>query len=391
MHTRKKTLALGLMALCACGGDATSGMDMAPAAKGGTVLFVASGEVLALGGYPFPPASADDPAFVDGWEVKFDALLVTLDKITLSENPDKSPTDQSKTDEVVAQVNGPWAVDLHKGGPLMGKGGSDEQAVAIATIADQNLKGGAPFDATRRYAFGFDIVAASAAAKAINLDAQGTTDYADMVKNGWTVLYVGTATWKGSSCKTNNMAYDFTKLPKVVKFRLGFKAPTTYSNCQNPDNDPAKAFDAEEHQRGVQIKANATTIAQATVHTDHPFWETVTHDAPAHFDALAALASKNMAGDFVVTLEAAKGVNFTAFKDASGKALPWRSCLDSYTPPNTAMTMGFDTMGVPYQPNGDPAAALRDYYDYMTYNVSTQGHLNADGLCFVTRRYPSPQ
>ena len=39
----------------------------------------------------------DDAAFVDGWEVKFTELLVTVDKIKLSENPDLNPGDQSKT------------------------------------------------------------------------------------------------------------------------------------------------------------------------------------------------------------------------------------------------------------------------------------------------------
>jgi hypothetical protein len=52
--------------------------------------------------------------------------------------------------------------------------------------------------------------------------------------------------------------------------------------------------------------------------------------------------------------------------------------------------MGFDSKGVPVSPSGDPATSIRDLYDYMTYNQSTQGHLNADGLCFVKRRYPSP-
>src|SRR5690349_21830403 len=54
---------------------------------GGSVLFTASGEVLALTGYPFPPAQEGDVAFVDGWEVRFHHLLVTLDKLRLSENP----------------------------------------------------------------------------------------------------------------------------------------------------------------------------------------------------------------------------------------------------------------------------------------------------------------
>jgi hypothetical protein len=92
-----------------------------------------------------------------------------------------------------------------------------------------------------------------------------------------------------------------------------------------------------------------------------------------------------------VTLEDLKGVNFTAFKDRAGKALPWRSCVSTYTPPNTSQTMGFDSPGIPYSPGGDPTQVLRDFYDYVTYNQSTQGHLNADGICSVKRNYPSPK
>ena len=366
------------------------GQSMMPTG-GGTVQFTASGEVLALGGYAFPPATADDPAFVDGWEIKIEELLVTFDNITLSENPDKSPTDQSLTDAPVARINGPFAVDLHKGGPLMGKGGSDEQAVPIASISGQNLNNNQPFDPTKRYAFGFDLVTASLGTKNINLDAQGQKDYGLMIQNNSVVLYVGTATFKGTGCTTTNPAYDFTKFPTVVKFKLGFASPTTYVNCQNPDNDPADPFGNEEHQRGVQIKSNATTIAQATVHTDHPFWESVVHDSPAHFDQIAAYAKKDANGDYVVTQDDLAKVNFTAFKDAAGKPLPWRSCLSTYTPPNTSMSMNFDTKGIPYSPTGDPTKVLRDYAAYATYNQSTQGHLNSDGLCFVKRHYPSPQ
>ena len=54
----------------ACIAAGCGGSDM------GSIQFTASGEVLALGGYAFPPANPDDPAFVDGWEVKFTKLLV---------------------------------------------------------------------------------------------------------------------------------------------------------------------------------------------------------------------------------------------------------------------------------------------------------------------------
>src|SRR5258708_6286145 len=82
--------------------------------NGGSVQFTASGEVLALGGYAFPPASSGSPAFSDGWEIHFSKFLAVFDRVTLSENPDTSPTDQSKTGKVIAEIDGPWAIDLHQ-------------------------------------------------------------------------------------------------------------------------------------------------------------------------------------------------------------------------------------------------------------------------------------
>ncbi|MEO7037203.1 MAG: hypothetical protein ABI548_24835 [Polyangiaceae bacterium] len=371
----------GCVAVAGCSSNAASG-------GGGKVQFDASGEVLALGGYAFPPATPDDAAFVDGWEVKFSKLMVTIDHLTLSENPDTSPTDQSLVGKKVAEVDGPWAIDLHQGGPLPGKGGSNEQAYPIATLDNQNLNGSAAFDPAARYAFGFDLVAATDMATKLQLDPDDA-DYADMVTNGWVVLYLGTATFKGSSCSPSDPSFDFGKLPTVVNFRFGFKSPTTYINCQNPDNDPAQGLGDEEHERGIQVKDNATVTAQVTVHTDHPFWESFTHDTPAHFDQLAALAVKDSQGAYNVSVADAVDVNYTAFKFGEA-ALPWRSCLPTYTPPNSNPQMGFDSLTVPFNPAGDPASVMRDYADYLTYDQSTQGHLNSDGLCFVDRHYPSP-
>lgn len=377
-------LLLSAFGLFACGDSAMTG-------GGGSIRITASGEVLALRSYPFPPAQPDDPVFVDGWEVRFDTLLVTLDKFTVSENPDKSPTDQSQSDAAVATQSGPWAVDLHKGGPLLGKGGGGEQALPLGTISGQNLRGDKAFDPTQRYAVGFDIVPASAAASRLNFDSKNDADYQEMIQKGWTVLYAGVATFRGTGCTSTNPTYDFSKLPTQVRFRFGFQTPTSYRNCQNPDNAPAQPFSGEEQQRGVQIKANTTVFAQATLHTDHVFWESVQHDAPAHFDPFAARAKKDGSGTYVVTLDDLKGTNFTAFTDQSGNPLPWRSCVAGYTPPSTAVSMGFDSQGIPYTPSGPAEGGLRDFADYLAYNQSTQGHLNADGLCFVERHYPSPK
>src|SRR5258705_7090017 len=146
-----------------------SGEGVTSATSPGVVL-AASGELLGLPGYAFPPATVDDPAFVDGWQIEFDRLLVTIDRITLSANADKVPGDQSQTDAVVAEVDGPWAVDLHKSDPnnLQGKGGTDEQAVPLVALTTQNKNGGAAFPAdSTRYAFGVDVVPAADGAKKV--------------------------------------------------------------------------------------------------------------------------------------------------------------------------------------------------------------------------------
>ena len=380
------------------GGSGTSShsgsgtMSTANGAQGGTILFDASGEVLALGGYAFPPANAGDPAFVDGWEIKFTELLVTVDKIVLNENPDMNAGDQSQIGKLVAEVDGPWVVDLHKGGPLPGKGGANEQAVQIATIDNQNKNGGAPFAADTRYAFGFDIIPATASAKNVNLDAAGMADYTMMQQKGYAVLYVGTATWKGTGACTTGTPNDpeFMKIPKAVNFKLGFKSPTTYVNCQNPDNDPAKPLGMEEHQRGIVVKANQQAIAQLTIHTDHPFWESFVHDSPPHFDMIAAQYTPDNGTPPMAILEDTVGVDPTAITDKQKNPVPWRGCVTGYTPP-AGTQLSFDPLMIPVNPTGNPATSIRDLYDYMTYNQSTQGHLNSDGLCFVQRHYPSPK
>jgi hypothetical protein len=351
-----------------------------------------SGEVLALTGYGFPPASPDDAAFVDGWDVHFDHLIVTVGKITLSSNPDTMMGDQSQTGGVVAEVDGPWAVDLGRSDAsnLPGKGGGGEEAVPIAKLTSQNKNGGAPFatDGTR-YAFGFDVVPASAAAQKVNLDAVASADYDELVQKGCAVFYEGTATFKGDD--TCNV--DHADWPKLVHFRLCFQSPTSYINCQNPDNDPAMPFDGEEHQRGIAFPTNSGVVAQVTIHTDHPFWDSTVHDSPAHFDQYAARTVGQDAGEPLVTLEDTVGVDYTACSDALGRPLSWRYCVQPPTDAHPKLTgdMAFDPGSVPHATLSDPGTGLRDYYDFATYNQSTQGHLNSDGLCFVKRNYASPR
>lgn len=382
-----------------------------PGAAG--VLFAASGEVLALTGYGFPPATADDPAFVDGWDVHFKHLLVTIDDITLSSGPNDKPGDQSCVEPTGAKVSGPWAVDLSHDEPsyLQGKGGPGEKAVPIAALAHQNYPAGnsAAFDTSGAtpYAFGFDIAPARATAMNVNLDADALTEYQGMINDGCAVLYVGTATFGGMDCTCPTTASataacdpatyaGWPSRGQSVPFHLCFKSPTTYVNCQNPDNDPAKALSGEEHQRGIYFKKDASIVAQVTIHTDHPFWDSVLHDSPAHFDQFAATVAGGQAVNGVfptATVELTQALDYGGLKDAMGHALNWRYCIAPPTDVHAQLVgpMAFDPQSVPRAPGTDGCAGLRNYSDFATYNQSTQGHLNSDGLCYVDRHYPSPK
>lgn len=358
----------------------------------GAFLFTLTAEASATEGFGFPPpAGAMEPWFIDGWEVRYEHLLVTVDNLTLSENPDMTPANPGMTGPAVARVTGPWAVDLAKEGPLEAKE-MEGKAFALARVTNQNLKAGTPaFSTTAKYAFGFDLVAADASPIDVNLDADAKAAYQEMRAKGWSYWVKGTATWKGAmstpACRSTNAAYDFNRLPKVVRFSFGWRVPTSYKNCVNQELMPADS-------RGVQLGANgAEATVQMTLHNDHPFWDALEEDAPLRFDAIAARKSvaSGTAPDATVTTADITGVDFEAVTDAQGNRVPFRSCGPVQMGERTMGNLALDPKGVPVNPAGG-AQGLKDLADYMAYNLSTFGHLNAgEGLCVVERQYPSPQ
>jgi hypothetical protein len=382
----------------------------APSNPGANGVYVTiSGESNAVTGYAFPPASfADDTYMYDGWQFAIREYIVVVDKITLSENPDTSATDQSMIGGTVASLNGPFVVDLHKGGPINpGQGGTPETSTAIGVLTQQTEGGnaGQPFDPSAAYAFGFSTVPATYDAYNVNLNSDESSDFDYMVQNGYSVLYVGTATWMGdkstygctqTSVESTNSAdggqgYDFSQFPGTVNFRFGFSTPTNYVNCQN-FTEPGSGIGGESSPRGIQVSTSEAAIAQVTVHMDHPFWESFAEDSPVHFDQIAAqfVGVSNPEAH----TEDMTGVPFYAFTDKNGSPLPWRNCSGSnYTPPGNGQ-MNFSTVHVPVDPQGTcvqgNCPAIRDYYDYMRYTQSTQGHLNSQGLCYIDRQYPAP-
>jgi hypothetical protein len=395
---RRAWFLVGLLASACSSGGGSNNDYLAPVDPGpGGIMITASGQLPSLFGYAFPPASSGDPAFVDGWQIAFSRILVTFDKITLSEMPDVAAADPSKTGNVVAEVDGPWAVDLAHRDPMdvTGEGAAGELGIPITALTGQNKNGNRPFatDGTR-YAFGFQVVAASAAASAVNLDAAATADYQAMTQDGCTVLYVGTATFKGggvtgyANCNAGHESW-----PSTVNFHLCFKSPATFANCQNPENDPAAPLGGENAQRGVAFTSSDSVTGQITMLPEQPFWDSVLPGSTPHFDQFAArVVGQNGQQVPTVTLEMTQGVDFAAYTDAQGNPVSWRDCMPPSTDVHDAFSgpMAFDAEYVPQATGGDPATGLRDYYDFATYTQSTQWYLNEDGLCAVARNYPSP-
>ena len=223
-----------------------------------------------------------------------------------------------------------------------------------------------------------------------------------MVKEGCSLLYVGRAKWKGGSgcvpAPGTNAALD--ALPREVAFRLCFKAPADYVNCQNPDNDPASPLGGEAHLRGLAFKDNAFVVGQATIHTDHSFWSSVEEDSPAVFDGLAA-AAQTTAPDpdhqdsgaplrATLTMQDLEKRDYQSVRSPNGAPLPWRNCVGADYAPAIGNVSYFSGSVQNVGPSGNPRTGLRHLADYVTYTTSTQGHMNADGLCFVKRNYTSP-
>jgi hypothetical protein len=391
-----------------------------PADPGAGAFYVTiSGESNAVTGYPFPPSSfSDDTYMYDGWQFEIDAYIVIIDKITLWSNPNDSPTNQSLHGPAVAELTGPFVVDLHKGGAVVGQGGYPEKATPIGVITSQNLNGNAAFEAGTTYGFGFSTIPAGMPyagytgevagynAYNVNLTPDEADDYAYMVANGASVYYRGHTVWLGNSspyvpCTSTNAGgvgdagYDFTKMPETgLSFRFAFSTPTNYVNCQNY-TAPGLGIGGEASPRGVQISPNGSAIAQVTVHMDHPFWESFAEDTPIHWDNIAGqyvgVSPLTDGGVIESHIDDFRGVDFQPFRDRTGVPIPWRNCSGTYyTPPGNG-AMFFTTLSVPVCPGGsDPSVCIRDYYDYIRYTQSTQGHLNSQGLCYIDRQFPSP-
>lgn len=358
-------------------GGGNNGPFTPPADPGpGGFWVTVSGEDLASIGYDWTSSSTadgDPPAFVDGWAVTFEHVIVTVDKIRVNADPDKDEGNPQSVGAVVASADGPFAVDATIGGSVVGKSGSpDEKTVPIAAFSKQS--NGQAFDPATRYAFSYDLVPAAANAKVVNLDTAGLALYEEAKQKGWSMIFSGTATYKGPAPTAGSV---FEKIPTQVKFTLGMKNPSSYINCQNTDLTAT----GDEFPRGIQASASKSTTVQITIHTDHGFWDKLNVEGtPLHFDAIAANASTygTPSSPGTVTIEDLANVDITGFKTKAGEVLPWRSLVSDYTAP--AGQMKFDA-------NGTSFTKANSFAAYLAYSAASGGHMNSDGECEVKNNF----
>ncbi len=341
--------------------------------KGGFLVTV-SGEALAVTGYDWTSSSlaqGDPPGFVDGWEVRFEHVILTLGNIRLNADPDKDPGAPDKLGPLVAEAKGPFALDLTLGGNITGKSGdANERTVAVAAFT----KEAGNFDPSARYAFSYETLAASKNAKVVNLDSAGRTLYDEATTKGYAMILQGTATYKGPAPEATGA---FAKLPSVVKFTLGLSNPSSYLNCRNTDLQKV----GSEFPRGVQPDLNKSVTTQITIHTDHLFWSKLNVEGtPLHFDPIAANASSIGfdGGTTTASIDDLLNVDITGVKTKSGEALPWRSVVSDFTPPSGQLK---------YDPNGTSFSSVNSYAHFLAYSAASGGHLNADGECNVKHNF----
>ena len=403
----KKTLAFSLaLAVCACGGSSSNpnatpsttcppgtgttlnascdpGFTQTAPNKPGTVYVTFSGETLGVDGLPFP--STGDPAFVDGWAVTFDEILVVVGNFKLSPGALQS-TDQSVISAPVATKSGPYVLDMHKPNGFVGKDGTEPAGGIFKWDTDDN---GRAFDNNTRYAFTYDVMKAAYPATQVNLSPAQFADYALMVQNGWSKIYRGTATYAGTGTFPDPaIQAKFAAMPTTVHFMMGWNDSGRHVNCINPDFGAGSSTAGEDlNNRGVQPNSNGAVIAQATLHVDHFFWDKLKDhdDIKLRFDPIAAWAPANTtaANPFDLRTLGSKPLAAT-FSD--GTPLPDRGPVQ---------TSGYQCGGerpcaqVTMNLNGVPSGNVPGLANFIAFSSQTQMHLNADGLCYDTGQHPA--
>jgi hypothetical protein len=245
--------ALSLWMVFAVGCAASEGGD-------GTLSVRISGEEAALSGYPVGEGE-DEIAFVDGWTLEFQKVIVSLTKFSMA------TTDGEDADVEADAV----VVDLHQGTPELWR----FEGLAAQRWDEVNYRYLKP------------------PAKARVVNDVSDEDLARMQDEGYSLLVEGTA----------------HKEDRDVKFSWGFPLAIDVMHCQN-------GLDGTD---GIVVRDNAVTNSEITVHLDHLFFDNWAVAEPnLRFDALAAMAPEGG----MLTLPDLRGQdNLSDLKDADGAPL----------------------------------------------------------------------
>lgn len=260
--SRGLVLAL-FVASAGCGSQAASG----------TLRMGASGEEAAVEGYP----TSAGVAFVDGWSLDFDFVLVSVDRFYVSHGGARTALE---TDPVV--------IDLHD-----------------ALRRDVWTFPGMP--AQRYEDVGYEILPPVASARRIGpvTDAQVQT------------MRVG-----GISYWLHGTAHHPAHHDVVLDLRIPMH--TSMSDCTN-------AIDATE---GLVVTPNGTAELQLTFHLDHVFFDSIVAAEPdLRFEAYAAAAG----ADFVVTFDELAAQPLADLRDIDGTPLVEGGAQIFYDPGSTAL------------------------------------------------------
>lgn len=197
--------------------------------------------------------------FVDGWQVKWDAYVISLGNFSLANSEGESAIEEMRA----------YVVDLHQGDP------------ELATFAD--------LPARRWDRFGFAITPPAGDIANVNVDESIVNE---MKVNNYTYWIKGIA----------------SKGDQMVTFAWGIQAPTENNDCTNGLDDT----------QGIVVQTGKTETHEITIHLEHMFWTSLGSEInEMRFDAIAAMADEN--GH--VSWDALAQQNLADLKNADGEPL----------------------------------------------------------------------
>lgn len=214
---------------------------------------------------------------------------------------------------------------------------SKDAFVVDLSKGDATLAEFAAIEAKRWEKFSYSIQPATKTAKAV-----GTVTAADieaMAAGGYNYWMVGEATHTATGAK--------------YTFDWKLKNPTRNADCTNGDDGKA----------GLVVVANATAEAKITLHLEHTFWDSLgSEGGQLRFTPMAAVAGN----DRVIDFEKLATQKLDDMKGLDGQPL-----LENGAP-------------VVYNP-GSAALAEQNLKGFVLASASSQGHLNGEGLCTISR------